>query len=118
MLSKEDLAAIADIATKYDVMVLSDEIYGRIVYDGEFVSITCFPGMPEWTIILDGFSKAYVMIGWRMGYGVMPEALATQIAKLMTNSNSCTATFTQVAGIAALKGPRWWSRSKNAVPSA
>lgn len=106
MLSREDLAAIAEITSKYDVMILSDEIYSRIVYDGEFVSITRFPGMAERTIILDGFSKTYAMTGWRMGYGVMPEALASQVAKLMTNSNSCTAAFTQVAGIEALKGPQ------------
>lgn len=106
MLSREDLAAIAEIVAKYDVMILSDEIYSRIVYDGEFVSITRFPGMAERTIILDGFSKTYAMTGWRMGYGVMPEALAAQVAKLMTNSNSCTAAFTQVAGIEALRGPQ------------
>lgn len=106
MLSKEDLAAIAEIVAKYDVMILSDEIYSRIVYDGEFVSITRFPGMAERTIILDGFSKTYAMTGWRLGYGVMPEALAAQIAKLMNNSNSCTAAFTQVAGVEALKGPQ------------
>ncbi len=106
MLSKEDLAAIAEIVAKYDVMILSDEIYSRIVYDGEFVSITRFPDMAERTIILDGFSKTYAMTGWRLGYGVMPEALAAQIAKLMNNSNSCTAAFTQVAGVEALKGPQ------------
>jgi aspartate aminotransferase len=106
MLSVQDLEAIAEIAVKNDIMVLADEIYARIVYDGEFVSITRFPGMPERTIILDGFSKTYAMTGWRMGYGVMPEELAGQIAKLMTNSNSCTASFTQVAGIEALKGPQ------------
>jgi len=106
MLSLEDLQAIAEIATKYDTMVLADEIYGRIVYDGEFHSITRFPGMIERTIILDGFSKTYAMTGWRLGYGVMPEALAAQVAKLMTNSNSCTATFAQIAGLEALKGPQ------------
>ncbi|MGC8786840.1 MAG: pyridoxal phosphate-dependent aminotransferase [Anaerolineae bacterium] len=106
MLSREQLAAIAEIVAQYDVMILSDEIYSRIVYDGEFVSITSFPGMVERTIILDGFSKTYAMTGWRMGYGVMPEALAAQVAKLMTNSNSCTAAFTQVAGVEALRGPQ------------
>jgi aspartate aminotransferase len=110
MLSREELAAIAEIVSKYDAMILSDEIYSRIVYDGEFVSITSFPGMAERTIILDGFSKTYAMTGWRMGYGVMPEALAAQVAKLMTNSNSCTAAFTQVAGIEALRGPQDESR--------
>ncbi len=106
VLSLEDLQAIAEIATKYDTMVLADEVYGRIVYDTEFFSITRFPGMVERTIILDGFSKTYAMTGWRLGYGVMPEALAAQVAKLMTNSNSCTASFTQMAGITALKGPQ------------
>jgi aspartate/methionine/tyrosine aminotransferase len=106
MLSVEDLKAIAEIAIEHDVMVLSDEIYSRLVYDGEFASITRFPGMMEHTIILDGFSKTYAMTGWRLGYGVMPEALATQVARLMTNSNSCTASFIQVAGIEALKGPQ------------
>jgi aspartate aminotransferase len=106
MLSVDDLQAIAEIATKHDIMVLSDEIYIRLVYEGEFASITRFPGMMERTIILDGFSKTYAMTGWRLGYGVMPEALATQVARLMTNSNSCTASFTQIAGIEALKGPQ------------
>jgi aspartate aminotransferase len=106
MLSVEDLKAIAEIATEHDVMVLSDEIYSRLVYDGEFASITRFPGMMEHTIILDGFSKTYAMTGWRLGYGVMPEALAAQVARLMTNSNSCTASFVQIAGIEALKGPQ------------
>lgn len=106
MLSLEDLQAIAEIATKYDTMVLADEIYGRIVYDGEFHSITRFPGMIERTIILDGFSKTYAMTGWRLGYGVMPRELAGQMAKLMVNSNSCTAAFTQWAGIEALTGPQ------------
>jgi len=106
MLSKDDLAAIAEVAVKNDIMVLADEIYCRQVYDGKFESITQFPGMPERTIILDGFSKTYAMTGWRMGYGVMPEPLAAQISKLMVNSNSCTAAFTQVAGIEALQGPQ------------
>jgi aspartate/methionine/tyrosine aminotransferase len=106
MLSLEDLEATAEIAKEHDIMVLSDEIYIRLVYEGEFASITRFPGMMERTIILDGFSKTYAMTGWRLGYGIMPEALATQVAKLMTNSNSCTAAFTQIAGIEALKGPQ------------
>ena len=106
MLTKDDLAAIADVAVKNDIMVLADEIYCRDVYEGKFESITQFPGMPERTIILDGFSKTYAMTGWRMGYGVMPEPLAPQISKLMVNSNSCTAAFTQMAGIEALQGPQ------------
>ncbi|UCC76371.1 MAG: pyridoxal phosphate-dependent aminotransferase [Anaerolineales bacterium] len=106
MLSVDDLEAVAEIATKNDIMVLSDEIYIRLVYEGEFASITRFPGMTDRTIILDGFSKTYAMTGWRLGYGVMPEALAAQVAKLMTNSNSCTASFTQMAGVEALTGPQ------------
>lgn len=106
VLCKEDLQAIAELAVKNDIVVLSDEIYGRTLYEGQFESITQFPGMPERTIILDGFSKTYAMTGWRLGYGVMPEELAGQVAKLMTNSNSCTASFIQVAGIEAITGPQ------------
>jgi len=106
VLTKEDLKAIAEAAIENDVIVLSDEIYSRILYEGEFVSIAQFPGMEERTIILDGFSKTYAMTGWRLGYGVMPRWLAEQVATLMVNSNSCTAAFTQWAGIEALRGPQ------------
>jgi aspartate aminotransferase len=107
MIPAEDIAAIADELRGRDVIVLSDEIYSRIVYgDEKPVSITTFPGMLEKTIILDGFSKTYAMTGWRMGYGVMPPFLVDPINKLMVNSNSCTASFTQRAGIAALRGPQ------------
>jgi aspartate aminotransferase len=102
----EEVKAIAKMVENRDVMVLSDEIYSRICYDGEPVSITTFPGMLEKTILLDGFSKTYAMTGWRMGYGVMPEWLVAAVNKLMVNSNSCTASFTQRAGIAALNGPQ------------
>jgi aspartate aminotransferase len=102
----EDVQRLADILRGRDIMVLSDEIYSRIVYTGEPVSIASFPGMQEKTIILDGFSKTYSMTGWRLGYGVMPEWLADAVVKLMVNSNSCTASFTQRAGIAALDGPQ------------
>ena len=102
----EDVRRLAEILHKRDVMVLSDEIYSRICYTGEPVSIASFPGMQEKTIILDGFSKTYSMTGWRLGYGVMPEWLADAVVKLMVNSNSCTASFTQRAGIAALDGPQ------------
>jgi len=102
-----DLKQIADLLRDRDVMVLSDEIYSRIHYgDKPPVSITSFPGMLEKTIILDGFSKTYAMTGWRMGYGVMPAWLVDAVNKLMVNSNSCTASFTQRAGIAALNGPQ------------
>ena len=106
IIPREDIKAIAEMLQNRDVMVLSDEIYSRICYDGEPVSITAFPGMLEKTILLDGFSKTYAMTGWRMGYGVMPEWLVAAVNKLMVNSNSCTASFTQRAGIAALTGPQ------------
>jgi aspartate/methionine/tyrosine aminotransferase len=103
----EDIAAIADLVRDRDLVVLSDEIYSRIYFGGDApVSIASMPGMAEKTIILDGFSKTYAMTGWRLGYGVMPEYLATAVAKLMVNSTSCTATFSQIAGIAALRGPQ------------
>jgi len=85
-------------------MVLSDEIYSRLQFEGEPFSIMQFPGMQERTILLDGFSKTYAMTGWRIGYGVMRPDLAAQMTRLMTNSNSCTASFTQMAGIEALRG--------------
>lgn len=106
VLSKGDLEAIAELALKHDFMVLSDEIYSRIIFDGDFYSISQIPGMKERTIILDGFSKTYAMTGWRLGYGVMRKDLAEHIARLETNSESCTATFTQWAGVEALKGPQ------------
>ncbi len=101
-----DMAAIAEMVRERDLMVLSDEIYSRIWYDGAPVSIASFPGMLEKTIILDGFSKTYAMTGWRIGFGVMPTWLVEAVNKLMVNSNSCTASFTQRAGIAALTGPQ------------
>lgn len=101
-----DLAEIARLLAGRDVMVLSDEIYCRIVYGERPVSIASFPGMREKTIILDGFSKTYAMTGWRLGYGVMPPWLAEAVNKLMVNSNSCTASFTQRAGMEALTGPQ------------
>ena len=106
VIPREDLKAIADLLRERDMMVLSDEIYSEIYYGEPPASITEFPGMLEKTIILDGFSKTYAMTGWRMGYGVMPEWLVDAVNKLMVNSNSCTASFTQRAGIAALTGPR------------
>jgi aspartate/methionine/tyrosine aminotransferase len=102
----DDLKAIADMLRDRDVMVLSDEIYSQISYGEAPVSIASFPGMLEKTIILDGFSKTYAMTGWRMGYGVMPEWLVDAVTKLMVNSNSCTASFTQRAGMAAVDGPQ------------
>jgi aspartate aminotransferase len=104
VLEHEQLGRIAEIAKHYRIPVLADEIYKSFLYDGEFVSITRFPGMKDLVIILDGFSKAYAMTGWRLGYGVMPQPLAEHLTRLMVNSNSCTASFTQLAGIAALQG--------------
>lgn len=106
VLTSADLDAIAALAVKHDLWVLSDEIYSRILYAGEHDSIVKRPGMPERTCILEGHSKTYAMTGWRLGYGVMPAELAAGVAKLQTNCNSCTASFTQVAGAAALTGPQ------------
>ncbi len=101
-----DIQQIAAMLRERDIMVLSDEIYSRIIYDGEPSSIASVDGMLDKTVILDGFSKTYSMTGWRLGYGVMPEWLADAVVKLMVNSNSCTASFTQRAGIEALEGPQ------------
>jgi len=106
VLCRKDLEEIAELAERYDCYILSDEIYSRILYEGEFFSIASLPGMKERTIILDGFSKTYAMTGWRMGYGVMPENVAAAFARLATNSVSCTAAFTQRAGLAALRDPQ------------
>ena len=104
VLTKGDICDIAAAIGDRNIMVMSDEIYGRLLFEGEQFSISSVKGMKDRTIILDGFSKTYAMTGWRMGYGVMRADLATHIARLMTNSNSCTATFTQVAGIEAIRG--------------
>jgi len=104
VLDRDQLERIADVARRRRIPVLSDEIYRQFLYEGEFASIMGLPGMREQTILLDGFSKSYAMTGWRLGYGVMPPALAEHVARLMVNSNSCTASFVQLAGIAALQG--------------
>ncbi len=106
VIPKDDLRQIADLLRDRDVMILSDEIYSRIWYETPPESIAQFPGMLEKTIILDGFSKTYSMTGWRLGYGVMPKWLADAVNLMTVNSNSCTASFTQRAGIAALDGPQ------------
>jgi len=106
VISRDDLARIAELLRDRDLLILSDEIYSRIFYDEAPESITQFDGMLEKTIILDGFSKTYSMTGWRLGYGVMPKWLADAVNLLMVNSNSCTASFTQRAGMAALEGPQ------------
>ena len=107
VITHEQLKVIADcIADRDDIFVLSDEIYSRIIYEGKHESITQFKGIKDKTILLDGFSKTYAMTGWRLGYGVMRKDLALKTAQLMTNSNSCTCAFTQIAGIEALTGPQ------------
>ena len=106
VIPKADLERIARLLRDRDVLILSDEIYSRIFYEEAPESITQFDGMLEKTVILDGFSKTYSMTGWRLGYGVMPGWLAEQVNLLMVNSNSCTASFTQRAGMAALEGPQ------------
>jgi aspartate aminotransferase len=106
MLTREDLEGIARAIGDRNIMILTDEIYSRLIFEGEHHSIMSLAGMKERCILLDGFSKTYAMTGWRMGYGVMRADLATHIARLMTNSNSCTASFTQVAGVEALRGPQ------------
>ena len=106
VMSKDDLERLAQLAMDNDIAVLSDEIYSGFLYEGEHHSISSFPGMRERTIILDGFSKSYAMTGWRIGYGVMPLELVEPISRLVTNSVSCTAGFTQVAALEALNGPR------------
>jgi aspartate aminotransferase len=104
VLNKRDIEQIAHAIGDRNIFVLSDEIYSRLIFDGTHHSIMSEPGFKERTILLDGFSKSYAMTGWRMGYGVMRPDLAWQVARLMTNSNSCTASFSQVAGIEALRG--------------
>ena len=106
VLTKKDLDDIARAIGDRNIIVLSDEIYSRLIFEGEHHSIMSINGMKDRCILLDGFSKTYAMTGWLMGYGVMRADLATHIARLMTNSNSCTASFTQVAGVEALRGPQ------------
>lgn len=106
LLQKEELEVIAELANKHDFYILSDEIYSRILYEGNHESIIHFPGMKERTILIDGHSKTYSMTGWRLGYGVAPKPIVEQMVRLMINSNSCTCSFTQIAGIEALKGPQ------------
>jgi aspartate/methionine/tyrosine aminotransferase len=102
-----DLEELARAAREFDFWVLSDEIYSRLVYDGQSApSIASLPGMMERMIIVDGFSKTYAMTGWRLGYGIMPQSLAQTVQLLLTHSVGCTAQFVQVAGVEALTGPQ------------
>jgi aspartate/methionine/tyrosine aminotransferase len=104
VLDRGQIERIARLATERNIPVMTDEIYRQFLYDGEFVSFYAQPGMHQRAILLDGFSKSYAMTGWRLGYGVMPVDLAEHVTRLMVNSNSCTASFVQLAGVAALQG--------------
>jgi aspartate aminotransferase len=104
VMQRRDVEQLAKVIGDRNILVLSDEIYSRLLFEGEHFSMMSVPGMQERTILLDGFSKTYAMTGWRMGYGVMRADLAAHITRLMINSNSCTASFTQIAGIEALRG--------------
>jgi len=106
MLTKDDIAAIADLVRDKDIYILSDEIYSKIIYEGEHSTISAYPELLDRVIILDGFSKTYAMTGWRLGYGVMNTGLAGHVEKLMNNANSCTCSFIQRAGIEGLTGPQ------------
>jgi len=106
VLTREDLTAIAEAAIERDIMVFSDEIYSKILYEGAHESIASLPGMAERTIILDGMSKTFAMTGWRLGYGIMPSKLAEAVTRLQTNCASCTAAFTQRVIPEALFGPQ------------
>jgi aspartate/methionine/tyrosine aminotransferase len=105
-LSADDIRVIARIAVEHDLVVLTDEIYGRLQYDGDPLSIATLPGMAERTITLDGFSKTFAMTGWRLGYGIVPEWLVKAYSTLVINSVSCTNAFAQAGAIAALTGPQ------------
>lgn len=106
VLTPADVDAIAAIALRKGIYVLSDEIYDRIIHEGHTKSIASISAMKDRTVVLDGFSKAYAMTGWRLGYGIMNPELAAKVTDLIINTNSCTAHFTQVAGIEALQGPQ------------
>jgi aspartate/methionine/tyrosine aminotransferase len=104
VLDRSQIERIAALAAARSIPVLADEIYRQFLYEGEFTSIMGLPGMRDLTILLDGFSKSYAMTGWRLGFGVMPTPVVEHVTRLMVNSNSCTASFVQLAGIAALQG--------------
>jgi aspartate aminotransferase len=106
VLKPETVEGIAKLARKHSFHILSDEIYAKIQYEGQHLSPASLAGLAERTIVLDGFSKTYAMTGWRLGFGIMDKPLAVHVARLMTNSNSCTASFVQRAGMAALTGPQ------------
>src|SRR5215218_4163436 len=107
VLTRTDLEAVADLAIRHDLVVLADEIYGRILYDGaEHVSLASLPGMAERTIVLDGFSKTFAMTGWRLGYAIVPPSLVQAYGTLIINTVSCAPTFAQIGAVEALRGPQ------------
>jgi aspartate/methionine/tyrosine aminotransferase len=107
VLTRTDLEAVAELAQRHDLVVLSDEIYGRILYDGEeHVSIASLPGMAERTIVLDGFSKTFAMTGWRLGYAIVPPWLVGAYGQLVINTISCAPTFAQIGAVEAIRGPQ------------
>jgi len=106
VLTAGDVVKVADLAKKHDLWILTDEVYINIMYEGKFETVAAVDGMLDRTIILDGFSKTYAMTGWRAGYGIMPKELAAHVARLQTNSNSCTNSFVQRACLAAIQGPQ------------
>jgi aspartate/methionine/tyrosine aminotransferase len=116
VLLRSDLERIAELANKYNFLVIADEIYSRNFYlDSDFVSIASLPGMQERTIIVDGFSKAYAMTGWRLGYAIMPEDLCKAVTLFNNNTFSCVTSFVQKAGIEALLGPDAAVREMNDI---
>jgi aspartate/methionine/tyrosine aminotransferase len=106
VLTRDDLEWIAGVAQEHDLVVLADEIYGRLVHEGEHISIASLPGMAEQTVVMDGFSKTFAMTGWRLGYAILPQPLLEPFRRLVINSVSCTATFSQVGAIEAITGPQ------------
>ena len=104
--TRADVERIGELVLGHDLVVLADEIYGRIVYEGEHVSLASLPGLAERTIVLDGFSKTYAMTGWRLGYAIVPEPLLAPFSRLIINSVSCTSSFSQLAAVEALTGPQ------------
>jgi len=106
ILTSDDIRRIAELATEHDLVVLADEIYGRLQYSGAPLSIATLPGMADRTITLDGFSKTFAMTGWRLGYGVIPEWMVPSFNRLVINSVSCTNAFAQAGALEALTGPQ------------
>ena len=106
ILTDADIRRLAELAVEHDLVVLADEIYGRLQYEGSLLSIATLPGMAERTIILDGFSKTFAMTGWRLGYGILPEWLVPSFSRLVINSVSCTNAFAQAGAVEALTGPQ------------